>query len=448
MLVRIFLVANELVYWYDTAHEDRCKDKPPGLGMKRICIINIAGLSRRLTAGRDDLWVSSLSAPSGGAMAPTLPAVASSVQASMTTGCRPGKHGIIAGGVFRRQSGSLSLADRSNTLLNTKRFWHARALPEAPKVALVFWSNPLAGGGDIVLGTAAYACQCGKVSHQPMGLYDRLAETCGQFDCGLISGPTASWRGAEWIANASDEIWRSDEPDLMWVNLPGIDFELIRGGVIDNCASLEQALVDVDNRARGLADSVRDGGGQVVVVSDGGYVDVSQAIRPNVALRDAGLLIVGESPDGPVVDIEASRAVALADHQVAHLYCRGERAADEAAEVLSGLEGIDSIAPRSELFCPGLGHDRAGERVATARPKAWFSPRAGSAGKLGFDPCELISNGGANCSADESLVRASRGRADVSLDDSCFLAATDPLETPREMCVTDLPDVLKKVMFE
>ncbi len=445
----MFVVANEPVYWYDTCHEDRCKDKPPGAVMKRICIINIAGLSRRLLAGRSGLWVDSLIPAGRGAMSPTLPAVASSVQASMTTGCAPGKHGVVAGGVFRRQSRNLSLAERSNTLLSTKRFWHARDLPEAPSVALVFWANPLAGGGDVVLGAATYACPCGKVSNQPAGLYDRLAEVCGPFDCDSISGQTASWRGSEWIARAAGEIWRSDGPDLMWVNLPGVDFELVRGGVADNSASMDQALVDVDNWAGQLAQAVCDDGGQVVVVSDGGYVDVSQAVSPNIALREAGLLVVSQTPDGPQVDMDASSAIAMVDHQVAHLYCAGEDAADEAAGVLAGVDGVDAVLPRSELFCTGLGHDRAGERVAIAKPDAWFSPRSGAIEQLGFDPCELIcSDNASDNDARESLVAASRGRDDVSLEDSCFLAATCPLDAPQEMCVTDLPDVLKKVMFE
>jgi len=445
----MFVVANELVYWYDTEDEDRCKDKPPGLVMKRICIINIAGLSRRILSGRQGLWVDSLTPASGGAMSPTLPVVASSVQASMTTGYAPGRHGVIAGGVFRRQSRNLSLGERSNTLLTKKRFWKARQLPAQPKVALVFWSNPLAGAGEIVLGAATYACCCGKVSNQPLGLYDRVTAACGPFDCDTVSGPTATWRASEWIANAAADIWNNDSPEMMWVNLPGVDYELIRGGVASNTASLDQALADVDSWARGLADKVCSDDGQVVVVSDGGYVDVSKSITPNIALRHAGLLVMKKTPDGPQIDMEASNAVAVVDHQIAHLYCDGEDVADQAAGVIAGLDGVDSVLPRSELFCQGLGHDRSGERVAIARAGAWFSPRSGASGQLGYDPCELISTDNApDGAAKESLVRASRGRADVSLDDSCFLAATCDLDTPQEMCVTDLPDALKKVMFE
>ncbi|MDP6546738.1 MAG: alkaline phosphatase family protein [Phycisphaerae bacterium] len=414
--------------------------------MKRICIIDIAGLSRRLLAGQSGLWVDSLVPAADGAMRPTLPAVAASVQASMTTGRDPGQHGVIAGGVFRRQSKKLSLAERSNTLLSKRRFWHERDLPASPSVALVFWSNPLAGGGDIMLGASTYACCGGRVSHQPAGLYDRLAETCGEFDCDSLSGPTASWRGAEWIASAAGEIWRSDRPDLMWVYLPGVDFELVRGGVVDNTASAGEALGDVDQWAHQLADVVRGDGGEVVVVSDGGYSDVTLAACPNLALRDAGLMAVRETPDGIQVDIEASDAIALVDHQFAHLYCVDETAADRAASALADTEGIDAILPRSEMFCSGLGHDRAGERVAVARSGAWFAPRwrrsdeQGSSAALGYDPSVI--------GVDESDVRASRGRSDVSLEDSCFLAATCQLPVPQEMCVTDLPDVLKKVMFD
>ncbi|MBT3201655.1 MAG: hypothetical protein HN350_17270 [Phycisphaerales bacterium] len=419
--------------------------------MKRICIINVAGLSPDLLSRQGDLWFGSLTPAADGAMTPTMPSVPASVQASMTTGRLPGEHGVVAGGVFRRQSRNLSIAERSNTLLTKKRFWHSRHLPEKPKVALVFWSNPLAGGGDIVLGAASYACHCGKVSNQPVGLYDRLTETCGQFDCANVSGPTASWKASQWIAESAGNIWRDDQPDLMWVNLPGVNYELIRGGVADNATAVE-ALADVDKWANALSDAVCAQGGQVIVVSDGGYTDVNQAVCPNIALREAGMLCVKETDDGLEVDIEASDAVALVDHQVAHLYC-DEELADKAAAVLAPLEGVESVLPRSEVFAPGLGHDRAGERIIIAKPGAWMAPRWCSADEkltpqaaqspLGYDPCELISD-----QADETSVRASRGLVDGSPETACFLGATFQLPAPQEMCVTELPDVLKKVMFE
>jgi len=395
-------------------------------------------------------------------MRPTLPAVRPSVQASMTTGRHPGEHGVVAGGVFRRQSRNLSFAERSNTLLSKKRFWHARDLPQGPNVALVFWSNPLAGGGNIVLGASAYACGYGKVSNQPAGLYDRLTETCGQFDCDAFAGPGSSHKVSSWIAQAAGEIWRRCKPDLMWVYLPGVDFELVRGSVADN-SSAGRALADVDAWARGLADLVRGDGGETVVVSDGGYSDVSGAVCPNVRLRDSGLLVTRDTDRGEQVDFEASRALALVDHQFAHLYCVDERAADEAAAAVADLEGVDTVLARSDVFRAGLGHDRAGERVMIARTGAWFAYRwwdrdsnppalareVGSEGKCGYDPCELFAApDGTGIDTDESAVRASRGRSDVPDEDCCFLAAGCELPAPDEMCVTDLPNVLRQMMFD
>jgi len=444
------------------AIETPAKANSPDIEMKRVCVIDIAGLSRRLVEGRPGLWVGSLEPAAGGFMRPTLPAVTASVQASMTTGRYPGEHGVVAGGVFRRQSRSYSFAERSNTLLSKKRFWHARDLPGNLTVALAFWSNPLAGGGDIVLGAATYSCDHGEVSNQPAGLYQQIAEKCGEFDCHTLTGPRRSHKAASWIAQAATEIWRSCTPDLMWVYLPGVDFELVRGSVDDN-PSAQEALAEVDARAHELAEVVCGDGGEAVVVSDGGYSNVKQAACPNVRLKDAGLLVTRDTDQGERIDLDASRAMALVDHQFAHLYCVDERAADEAVSAVADLEGVDAVLPRSEVFHCGLGHDRAGERVMIARPDAWFAYRWWGAGaeppawayqvasdrKCGYDPCELFAGGQADSiDPDESAVRASRGRSDVPQSDCCFLASTCPLPAPDEMCVTDLPGVLRQVMFD
>lgn len=412
--------------------------------MKRICVVNVAGLSMRLLNRRENLWISSL-ATAPRAMRPTLPAVPASVQASMTTGRDPGAHGVVAGGVFRRESRELSFAEHSNTLLSKKRFWHARDLPAQPNVALVFWSNPLAGGGDIVLGASTYGCPCAGVSCDPVGLDEEVAGRCGEFDGAAFAGPRASFAVSGWIACAAGEIWKSHKPDLQWVYLPGIDFELVRGGL--SAPEVAEAVGALDGFVGRLAETVRADGGQVVVVSDGGYVDVSRAVFPNVRLRDAGLLATIESDEGVSADPANSRAFAMVDHQFAHLYCVDERAADEGADALADLDGIETILPRQEAFCEGLGHDRAGERVMIAEADAWFAHRCRtdrpSPAACGYDPCELLAGG------DESRIRASRGRTDTSPEDACVLAATCPLELPgdRGLRVTDLPKVVRGMMF-
>ncbi len=395
-----------------------------------------------------------------GAMRPTFPAVCPSVQASMTTGRAPGAHGVVGGGVYRRQAQEVSFAERSNTLLSKKRFWHARDLPGAPKVSLVFWSNPLAGGADVVVGAATYGCYCGGVSHHPLGLYEDLAEALGPFDVDSLHGPSASFAAGQWIGRAAEEVWRSGRPDLQWVYLPGVDFELVRGGL--SAGSVLEAMIALDGLAERLAAVVRQDGGEVVIVSDGGYVDVCRAASPNIRLREAGLLTVRQGEQGEMTDLHNSRAFAMVDHQFAHVYCLDQRAEDEAAEVLGALDGVDAVLSCDEAFCEGLGHDRAGERVLVADADAWFAYRwwpdgheaaavAGrfdAEGKCGYDPCELLpggDDGGFDC--DESHVRASRGRVDIEPADGCVLGATCDLEAGGGLCVTDLPGVLQRLMF-
>ena len=50
---------------------------------------------------------------------------------------------------------------------------------------------------------------------------------------------------------------------------------------------------------------------------------VEHVTYPNRVLREAGLLAVREDADGEMLDIAASTAWALADHQLAHVYVRG-----------------------------------------------------------------------------------------------------------------------------
>ena len=422
--------------------------------MSRVCIINVAGLSMRLLDRLGGLWSQSL-ARRPSAIAATFPVVSASVQASMTTGVEPGAHGVVAGGIFRRQCKAMSLDERSNTLLDKKRFWHARSLPRRPKVSLLFWSNPLAGAADYVIGASTYGPMSQLVADVPRGFYGNVAAQVGQFDPHMVRGPGASWHAAEWIAAAAKHIWRAVKPDLQWVYMPGINFEIIRHGCESRQAA--EAIKAVDSLAAGLAGEVIADGGNVVLVSDGGYVDVNRFACPNDALRRAGLLKVRQ--DGNAVDLENSRAVAMVDHQIAHVYCQDQKVAQDAAAVIEQEEGVDKVLCRDELFGQGLGHDRAGECIVLAKPDSWLCYRwwdasmpqpavavsSDTAAKTGYDPCELMPGEGGAIEARPELCRASRGLCSADLADQCLIAASAPIEPARS--VIDVPDVVKTLLL-
>jgi predicted AlkP superfamily pyrophosphatase or phosphodiesterase len=200
-----------------------------------------------------------------------------------------------------------------------------------------------------------------------------------------------------------------------------------------------------------------------VVVSEYGLEEVDTPIHINRALRKAGLLEVRETPAGEALDTFASRAFAVADHQVAFVYARDDAARDESAEILRALPGVASVLQGEALRAHGLAHPRAGDLVAVARRGAWFTyyywlddARAPDFArtvdihrKPGYDPCELFLDPALRfpklriarrlaqkklgmrylmdvIPLDAQLVRGSHGRLPDDADDGAVFASSVP----------------------
>lgn len=124
----------------------------------------------------------------------------------------------------------------------------------------------------------------------------------------------------------------------------------------------------------------------------------------NRALRRAGLLEVHTQDGMEYLDPMASRAFAVADHQLAHIYVRRPEDLDATREALADVAGIDQILDDEGKKSFGLDHPRSGELVAVAEPDAWFTyyywlddDRAPDFAQLveihrkpGYDPVELF----------------------------------------------------------
>jgi hypothetical protein len=131
-------------------------------------------------------------------------------------------------------------------------------------------------------------------------------------------------------------------------------------------------------------------------------------VHLNRALREAGYLAIRDSRSvGEQLDAGASRAFAVADHQLAHVYVRdpADRAAVRA--LLEKVPGVERVLDEEGKKAAGLDHARAGELVAIAAPDAWFTyyywlddARAPDFArtveihkKPGYDPVELFFDG-------------------------------------------------------
>lgn len=434
--------------------------------MNRVCVINVAALSGRLLdAAGDDLRLKSLASPPR-PMKPTFPAVTCSVQASLTTGVPPAVHGIVANGLYLRESRKVSFWEQSNTLLAKKRFWHSRHLPATPRVAMLFWQNSMAGAADVVVSPKPRHTPDGRTISwcfsQPVGLYEKLIADIGEFDLKSYWGPMASIASSRWITACALNIWRAERPDLQLVYLPHLDYGCQKFGPDD--PRMADELRQVDALVGQIIDAVVADGGTALVVSEYGIVPVGRASAPNVLLREAGLLAVREEGGAELLDLPASRAFAMVDHQLAHVYCADETAREAALEVLSADAAVQRVLVGSEIEHVGLAHSRAGELVALAAPDAWFAyywwtdeakapPFAGTVDihrKPGYDPCELFFDPvRKRIPCDPSLVKGSHGLVEgVAARDWAVLGGTCELPlTATVFEATDLPSLVKGLMF-
>jgi predicted AlkP superfamily pyrophosphatase or phosphodiesterase len=124
--------------------------------------------------------------------------------------------------------------------------------------------------------------------------------------------------------------------------------------------------------AGALADHARGRGAEVVVVSEYGIEEATGHVLINRALREAGLLAVQETLGWELLDAGASRAFAVADHQLAHVYVRDPEDLGKVAEILRALPGIERVLDAEGKRELGLDHPRSGELVAVAAPGYWF----------------------------------------------------------------------------
>jgi predicted AlkP superfamily pyrophosphatase or phosphodiesterase len=74
-----------------------------------------------------------------------------------------------------------------------------------------------------------------------------------------------------------------------------------------------------------------------------------------------------------MLDPGASRAFAVADHQVAHVYVRDPGDIERVALLLGELPGVGQVLDGHGQARVGLDHARSGELVAVAEPGAWFT---------------------------------------------------------------------------
>jgi predicted AlkP superfamily pyrophosphatase or phosphodiesterase len=372
--------------------------------MKPVLLLDVVGLTpRQIGASTPHLSALAARAP----MSAVLPAVTCSAQATMLTGLPPARHGAVGNGWCDRESGDVALWRQSNALVAGEKLYETvkRRDPSATVAKLFWWWNLGAEVDLSVTPRPFYPADGRKIPATyawPREYGDWLAARLGPFPFFDFWGPRSGLPSSRWIADAAIATLAERRPALTLAYLPHLDYDFQRFGPDDPRS--QRAVAEIDAVVGDLLHAAERAGAEVVVVSEYGITGVDQPVHVNRALRAAGLLEARATPAGEVLDVFASRAFAVADHQVAHVYCRGARARDEARAALGALPGVERILEGADLARAGLDHPRSGDLVALAQPRAWFTyyywtdPAAEPDfartvdihRKPGYDPCELF----------------------------------------------------------
>lgn len=342
-----------------------------------LVVIDVVGLTHAML-GADTPCLSRLAADGfARPLGTVLPAVTCTAQSTLLTGLPPRGHGIVANGWYFRDLSEVWLWRQSNRLVQGEKLYETgrRRDPAYTTAKMFWWYNMYAAVDWSMTPRPSYPADGRKIFDsysQPEALRDRLQAGLGVFPLPHFWGPAADISSTRWIVDATLAVMAEHGPSLTLAYLPHLDYNLQRLGPDDPRIAADIRAVDV--QAGRLIDAARARGADVVVLSEYAITAVDRPVHLNRVLREAGWLSVRREPLGwETLDCGASRAFAVADHQVAHVYVREAADVAEVAARLRQTPGIERVLDAEGQRAAGLDHERAGELVAIAAPGAWFT---------------------------------------------------------------------------
>jgi len=350
------------------------KEKPQKTNS--LVVINIVGLTPALL-GQDTPHLNNLIEEGFIAqLESSFPAVTSTAQASMLTGSYPSEHGIVANGWYFRELAEVMFWRQANQLVAGEKIWQtAQQQQESFSCAQLFWwYNMYADVDWSVTPRPIYPADGRKIPglySSPTNFHEQLESKLGAFPFFQFWGPAAGLASSQWIADSAREVFDAQQPNLMLVYLPHLDYNLQRLGPDD--PAIWKDVQKIDTVAGELIEHFRAQGVDVMVVSEYGIEQAYGHVHINRLLREAGYLTVRETLGWELLDYGASRAFAVADHQVAHVYIKDAKDRAAVARLLRSISGIEQVLDDQTKSEWHVDHSRSGELIAVAEPGHWFT---------------------------------------------------------------------------
>jgi predicted AlkP superfamily pyrophosphatase or phosphodiesterase len=451
-----------------------------------LVVLDVVGLTPALLAHMPRLRAA-IGAGFTARLDPVLPAVTCSVQATLLTGAPPREHGIVGNGWYFRDLGEVLLWRQHHALVGGEKVWQAarQRYPNYTVANICWW---YAMGADVdwtVTPRPVYHADGRKDPDcytYPADLHDELTAQFGTFPLFAYWGPGAGLASSAWICRAAEHVMATRDPDLTLVYVPHLDYDLQRHG--PGAPRASAAARELDDTLGPLLDATAARGATLVVLSEYAITPVSQPVHVNRMLRSAGLLRVHTQAGMEYLDPWTSRAFAVADHQVAHVYVRDPVDLDAVGKLCAELPGVAEVLEGRARA--GLDHPRAGEFVLVAEPAAWFTyyywleaARAPDFARLveihrkpGYDPAELFFDPAdpaaakrraavalvrkrlglrylmsvVGLDAGAAAVRGSHGRLPDTAADSPLLACSNPAARTDRLNATEVKPLLLRLL--
>ncbi|MDQ3459608.1 MAG: alkaline phosphatase family protein [Deinococcota bacterium] len=442
--------------------------------MNKTAVLNVVGLAPSLIGPATPRLRAFAERHAQVSVTPVLPAVTCSVQATYLTGTLPSEHGVVGNGWYFRDEHEVKFWRRSDGLVQKPKLWErAKAQDPGFTCANLFWRYATYSKADyVVVERPMYPADGRKlpdIYSWPAELRPALQGDLGAFPLFNFWGPNSSVHSSRWIAEAAKWLEERHNPTLSLVYLPHLDYGLQRYG--PDLAKVTTDLQEIDAVAGDLIDFYEARGAHIIVMSEYGVTPVSRPVHLNRLFRERGWIAVREELGLEDLNAGMSAALAVADHQVAHVYVNDDSKRDEVRALLETTDGVAEVLAEAGKRARGLDHPRAGDFVVLAEPDAWFTYYFWLDDRLapdyartvdihrkpGYDPAELFVNPALkNPKAKVAMTLLKKGLGfrylmdviglDASVVKGSHGLVTDPADGP--LLISSRPELLGKRALE
>ncbi len=335
------------------------------------------------------------------------PALTAPAQAAFRTGGGVDLHGMGAGGYFDRSLKRTFFLEQSSAIYSGERIWDSFR-KRGGKVAQICMEQCQGLDCDIYLSPSPIRkVQGGMIDDflsEPEELYESICEETGkELNTSHLRGPFTSGKASQWITEATVSVAQrmAEEKDVLIMSyLPLLNREPQRSG--PESEETKEAFEEFEECISDIFAAAKEHGYELMIIGDYEITDAFCPLYPNKILAENGYFKVREADGMMYPNFYSSRAFALAEHQICHIYVADpEKDLAAIQSLFEAVPGISCVIRRADA--PEWDHERCGELILEAEPGAWFSyhwwedpdqapdyaTHAGVRTKPGFDPMEI-----------------------------------------------------------